>query len=256
MNEFRVIPVIDIKNGIAVHAKKGMRNFYKPLKSKFLTDASPKSLIKFYRNEWGFKEIYIADLDAIINEESSLSLLEDLISATPDTLILLDAGIRNLYDIINLKNLPNTKLILATESIESFEVIKDALRELGKENVILSIDMKNRKLISINPEIQNTPINKLIEKMIDMGVNEFILLDLLRIGSKCGCYDDLYGELRDAFPQVSFIIGGGVRDFDDLLFLKKRGFNGALVATAIHEGILDKDQIKLLNSAQVESDLP
>ena len=44
---------------------------------------------------------------------------------------MLDAGIRNLYDIIQFKNLGLSKLILATETIESFDVVDDAISELG-----------------------------------------------------------------------------------------------------------------------------
>jgi phosphoribosylformimino-5-aminoimidazole carboxamide ribotide isomerase len=32
------------------------------------------------------------------------------------------------------------------------------------------------------------------------------------------------------------ILGGGVKDEDDLRILEKRGFSGVLVATAVHNG--------------------
>ena len=36
----------------------------------------------------------------------------------------------------------------------------------------------------------------MVDKIYEKGVKEIILLDLIRIGSKEGCYDDLYEDIH------------------------------------------------------------
>ena len=75
MTKFRVIPVIDILNSKAVHAKKGKRELYKPLNSKIIPTSEPFRIIKTLNNSYEFDEFYIADLDSIMNRNPNLALL-------------------------------------------------------------------------------------------------------------------------------------------------------------------------------------
>jgi len=47
-------------------------------------------------------------------------------------------------------------------------------------------------------------------------------------------------DLRAALPGVDLIAGGGVRDQADLDRLAAAGANGALVATALHRGVIGR----------------
>jgi phosphoribosylformimino-5-aminoimidazole carboxamide ribotide isomerase len=44
--------------------------------------------------------------------------------------------------------------------------------------------------------------------------------------------------------KLEVLIGGGIRDIQDLRELKKLGVSGALVATALHDGKLKVDELK------------
>ena len=73
MKNFNVIPVLDILNSEAVHAVKGERNKYKPLKSKLFNSSDPLEILKILSYNFQFTEIYIADLDAIIKKKTKFS---------------------------------------------------------------------------------------------------------------------------------------------------------------------------------------
>ena len=62
----KVIPVIDILNGVAVHAIRGERSNYKPLQSSLFKSADPVDVAGVFKT-LGFRELYVADLDAIID---------------------------------------------------------------------------------------------------------------------------------------------------------------------------------------------
>jgi phosphoribosylformimino-5-aminoimidazole carboxamide ribotide isomerase len=244
MNGFRIIPVIDIMNGIAVHANKGLRNEYQPIHMKFSQSSKPKDLLAFYLQKFHFTEAYIADLDSIIREKPNLEILSEIIHESTLN-IMLDAGIRNLYDIIQFKNLGVDKLILATETIESFGVIDDAVSEIGPEKIIVSIDMKKQHLICECKEFAEMDINSIITQVKKRGISEIILLDLSKIGSLSGGGSSNYTSIRKNHPDLSIIIGGGVKNIQDIHRLKDQGFNGALIATALHKGIISPELVNI-----------
>ncbi len=243
MNRFRIIPVIDIMNGIAVHANKGLRNEYQPIHMNFSQSSKPQDLLYIFSHEFNFTETYIADLDSIIREKPNIDLLRKIVQETPLS-IMLDAGIRNLYDIMQFKKLGLSKLILATETIDSFDVIDDAISELGKEKIIVSIDMKKQNLISGNAEIANMDIDSIIHEVSIRGISEIILLDLAKIGSLSGGSHSNYESIRSSHPNITIIIGGGVKDINDISALNQQGFNGALIATALHKGIITPHKVR------------
>ena len=49
-SHFRVIPVLDIKNGQAVHAVAGIRSHYRPLQSILHPSCEPLELARAYRD--------------------------------------------------------------------------------------------------------------------------------------------------------------------------------------------------------------
>ena len=61
------------------------------------------------------------------------------------------------------------------------------------------------------------------------------MLDLDRVGSGEGVDFGLLKKIRRHFKR-SLLVGGGVRNIDDLLKLKEMGIDGVLLATALHSG--------------------
>src|SRR5574337_623762 len=71
----QVIPVIDIMRGIAVHARRGERMTYRPIRSVLLQEADPVALLGAYRDILESKMVYIADLDAIMGKGENLAII-------------------------------------------------------------------------------------------------------------------------------------------------------------------------------------
>ena len=71
----RLIGVIDVKDGHAVHARGGRRETYAPVSKAAGTsiDGDPVRLARVYLDTFGIDDIYIADLDAIASNYRFLS---------------------------------------------------------------------------------------------------------------------------------------------------------------------------------------
>jgi len=54
----------------------------------------------------------------------------------------------------------------------------------------------------------------------------------------------LITELHAAFPGLELLAGGGVRDAGDLRALADAGAAGALVATALHRGVIGPRELR------------
>src|SRR5439155_22537904 len=82
---------------------------------------------------------------------------------------------------------------------------------------------------------------------VRLGVRRILILDLAGVGVSQGVSTTgLCTRLREAFPYLQIVTGGGVRGSEDLRQLKAIGVNAVLVASALHDGLLirqDLDEI-------------
>ena len=74
----KIIPVIDILNGRVVHAIKGQRHNYQPLESVLFKSTEPLEVAKGFK-ALGFTELYVADLDAIIDCSTDFEVFKRIV---------------------------------------------------------------------------------------------------------------------------------------------------------------------------------
>jgi phosphoribosylformimino-5-aminoimidazole carboxamide ribotide isomerase len=229
----KVIPVIDILNGVVIHAVRGQRKEYKPLQSILTSVTAPLEVAKAFK-DLGFTEIYIADLDAIISCSIDFSIHKQ-IAAQTGLKLLVDGGITSIERAQNLLDSGVSKVVVGTETLQRKGFIKDAIKRFGSQRVILSLDLKGEKvMVKLGFDGCVTPLC-LLREFKSMGVEQVIVLDLARVGSGEGVNVDFLKRVI-AEIGVDVYVGGGVRDINDLVELQKIGVSGALVATALHNG--------------------
>ncbi|MFW9828261.1 MAG: HisA/HisF-related TIM barrel protein [Candidatus Thorarchaeota archaeon] len=241
MKNFKIVPVIDLLNSNVVHAKKGERKKYKPLKSHLFQTSNPIEIINRIKQEFDLYEFYIADLDSILYREVNFRIIKEILKI-PEIEIILDPGIINIKEIIQFIELKIKGLILGLETIKNLEVISKALSILNPDNIILSIDMYKGKILSKVKEIINKNPLELIQKINARGVKKIILLDLYRVGQRVGGIPPIYIDILHDFDG-EVLVGGGIRDYEDLLAYKKQNFSGVLIATALYDGTISSEQL-------------
>lgn len=242
MSPFRIIPVLDILNSKAVHAKKGERAKYKPLNLKLIQSSTPIDILKVLVQEFRFEEFYLADLDAIIKKKPNFQLLLKILDI-PHIKVMLDPGIGKKEDLLAYSKLKLNKLILGLETMENLDVITEGIEIFGQNKIIVSIDMYKEKIISGIKQIKSQNAKQIIKTVEKLGVREVILLDLFRVGQKMGGIPPLYLEIRKVFTG-NLLIGGGIKNFNDLLMYKDNAFSGVLIATALYDGSIDIEKVK------------
>lgn len=225
--KIRVIPVLDIKEGIVVKAERGNREFYKPLSTIICDSNDPVDIAKAYQN-LGFCEIYVADLDAINKGKINYNLLNSIRKIGLKTIA--DIGIKNKDILEKLKAIDITP-VLATESIQSLNFLESCM----DYDIIFSIDTKRGVLLNN----LGLSLNELIEYLKSKNkIREYILLDLYEVGAEQGPNLELCKRILEKL-NGDILYGGGVGSIDDIITLEKMGLSGVLVGSVIHSGRLD-----------------
>jgi HisA/HisF family protein len=232
----RVVPVIDLKDGTAVHAVRGERERYRPVSSSIGgEDGDALALARGFGAELGLDELYVADLDAIGGGSANTALLAALAA---EARVMVDAGVSEPAAARALLDLGAHRVIVGSETLPSAAALEHLLAELPDGVLILSIDLREGSLLSPDPELAGLPALDAVARLHRPSLREAIVLDLARVGSGAGPDVGLIGEIHAAFPDLELLAGGGVRDVEDLRALDDAGAAGALVATALHRGVI------------------
>jgi phosphoribosylformimino-5-aminoimidazole carboxamide ribotide isomerase len=206
----RVVGVIDLQGGTAVHAVRGERERYRPL-------GDPLVVARRY----GVEELYVADLDAISGGAVQTALIEAL---AREARIMVDAGTADPQALLDLGV---DRVVVGTETLTSAALPPDA---------VLSVDLREGRVLSRHPQLAGLPALDAVAVLRPQ--REVIVLDLARVGTSSGPDVALIAEIHAAFPDLELLAGGGVRDTDDLRALADAGAAGALVATALLRGAI------------------
>ena len=236
----RVIPVIDVRNRIAVHARQGRRAEYRPLESTLCEGCDPTAIAKVF-HQLGFREAYLADLDAIIDGRPNLDLYGQ-IERNAKISLMVDAGVNSIDKAKQLLESGASKAIVGTETLTSPEQIPLLLQYFDRR-IILSLDLMSGRLLTQAHELTAMSAVEAAVHFQRSGITELILLDLGRVGSGLAPDFKLVKEIRERY-ESTLLVGGGVRDVSDLERLKSIGADGSLIATALHSGAISSDQLR------------
>jgi len=240
----RIIPVIDLMGGKVVHAVRGERERYKPLRSVLVDSPDPLRVALAFKR-LGLKELYVADLDAICSTGRNLNTVEQIASrAEPE--LMVDAGFRRANEVEGYVNMGIEKIVLATETLESFDEVQKVITKYDVR-VVASIDLKFGQVVARSGSML-LPLKELVRRFEAYGASEILLLSQNRVGTGQGAS---YEPLKEALScaTVPIIVGGGVRDITDIRRLQNEGASGCLIATALHKGIIKEGQLRYFSVA-------
>jgi phosphoribosylformimino-5-aminoimidazole carboxamide ribotide isomerase len=149
-----------------------------------------------------------------------------------------DAGVNEPARAQTLLELGVHRVIVGSETLSGPDALDRLLAELPDGALVLSLDLRDGRVLSPDPQLAGVPAIDALARLHRVGLREAIVLDLARVGSGAGPDVALIAELHDAFPDLELLAGGGVRTIDDLRALEGAGAAGALVATALHRGVI------------------
>jgi phosphoribosylformimino-5-aminoimidazole carboxamide ribotide isomerase len=243
----QVIPVIDIRRGIAVHARGGERGRYRPVQSCLTPSADPLMLLERLHAAFQCEEVYVADLDALEEIGENLAVVAALADHVGGVRLLVDAGVRSPADAERLLDLGVTHVVLASETSAGPHEIAEIARAVGFERVVCSLDVRQRSVVWGSPASPLRSPADALASLGQRGVRSVIILEMDRIGAETGVDVHFLAPLIQRHREMRILVGGGVRDIRDLLMLRDIGAAGALVGTALHRGTISRENLGVLS---------
>jgi phosphoribosylformimino-5-aminoimidazole carboxamide ribotide isomerase len=223
----QIVPVLDLRDGIVVHARRGDRASYAPLRSSLFMGCDPPSALQALVRACNAPAVYIADLDAITCRSPQRALLLALREHSPVP-IWLDAGFDDAEAALEA-HAAGFIPVMGSESLRDSSPIAAMADRLPSDAWLLSLDADAqgpRDPAGVLQQTQHWP-------------QRVIAMDLSRVGSEAGGVGDWLMRCRALAPSRDWIAAGGVRNRNDLDALAAVGVDTALVATALHAGSLD-----------------
>ncbi|MDB4755849.1 HisA/HisF-related TIM barrel protein [Pirellulaceae bacterium] len=238
-----------------VHAIAGKREDYRPIKHSRFDTRSTRVLCSDLIQEFHPKYFYLADLDAITGSGNALNQIHSLLDLP--THFLIDYGIRDIHGwrqlYSRLKNHDRWSAILASETIESLDLIDEISNDIPPDQLFFSIDF-NKGRLTTSPALGEIDFFSLIKELKSRGVRQLILLEVSSVGTATSpveqiiaSYDQINSIFQSASPRdplFKVFAGGGLNCWQDLQRCRNSGMDGVLLATALHNGKIRREHLE------------
>lgn len=216
-----LVLAMDLRQNLVVHGKSGNRESYRPLDWGLSPTAEPLEYLAAIQPKY----LYIADLDRIEGTGSHDSLVKHCAETVCTCYV--DRGCRSFDDMLSGTNIRN---IIGTETGGS-----DLSRYQGG---YLSIDVKGDRVIPSG----KTPEEFLADAQ-EWHFDGIIILNIGSVGTESGIDAKELTKQRAAYSG-RLLYGGGVASVNDLEIISAAGFDGAIIATALHRGQIPIEWIR------------
>jgi phosphoribosylformimino-5-aminoimidazole carboxamide ribotide isomerase len=247
----RVIGVLDLKAGRAVHAVAGRRDEYRAVRSALGPEGDAVEIATAYRARLGLDALYVADLDAIAVGAPQGGLVRDVIAAFRQAApggeaanVWLDAGISTVVAARDAIEDGASRAVIGLETLGALTELTSLVEELGASRLTFGLDLRDGEPVARNASDCQARPTELVTRARAMGVRSFLVLDLARVGTGRGVDLALLRDVRAAAPDAELLAGGGVRGREELERLALAGVHGALVATALLDGTLSAADVE------------
>jgi len=238
----QVIPVIDLSGGRVVHARRGQRELYQPLRSSLCAGCEPLAVVEGLLQLHAFEVLYVADLDAIQGTGDNRSALRVIGRAFPGLSIWLDAGFADGAACRDWLTTGNGQLVLGSEAQADTALLEQLARSGDADRVILSLDFRGDGFVG----------PPALLRRVDLWPRRLIAMTLARVGSGEGPDLERLRSLQANAAGRQLYAAGGVRDLSDLRRLAMMGVAGVLVASALHDGSLGPAELERARAGSFE----
>ena len=172
-----------------------------------------------------FKETKLGTFWSIFVDDK---LIEDIAMAYPNCEFWVDAGLEF------IKKTPacsNIKTVLGSENTFTEEQLANFI--LNNPDIILSLDFNETGLIE----------NTYLLQRPELWPQRLIVMMLHRVGSNKGIDTEQLNAVQSMGIDKEIYSAGGVRNIKDLLKLKQNRIKGVLLASALHNGSIAKEEL-------------
>jgi phosphoribosylformimino-5-aminoimidazole carboxamide ribotide isomerase len=237
----RILPVLDLLNGRVVRGVGGRRQEYRPVVSRLTASSAPLDVARAFAAHFGLTELYLADLDAIAGAEPALPTYAALLAE--GFRLWVDAGVAGVGRARALAGAGVTDVVVGLETVAGPAALAEIADTFG-DRVVFSLDLRGGVPVQSGGAWDGPDAWSIAAQAVALGVRRLLVLDLARVGDGAGTgTEELCARLAAEYPEVEVSAGGGVRGPADLRRLRDCGVRAVLMASALHDGALRREDL-------------
>jgi phosphoribosylformimino-5-aminoimidazole carboxamide ribotide isomerase len=235
----KIIPVIDLKAGLVVHARRGDRDSYQPIVSPLCRGSRPVDVVAGMLDVHPFDTLYIADLGAIQGHGAHVAEIAALAAAFPRLHLWVDSGLGDLASCRAWLSRGLGTLVVGSEAVADPAAVRQLRDETLAGRLVLSLDFQGDRFLG-PPELAT---------LVECWPTRLIAMTLSQVGSGAGPDFARLDDIGRRAGGRQIFAAGGVRGGEDLLELARRGISGVLVASALHDRRIGRAEIEAADAA-------
>ena len=238
----KIIPVVDLRNGVVVRAVAGDRANYKQLDNAVFKSNDLCRIIEVLLKLSRSNILYVANLNGIAGDDSYDCILYEIMRKFSKVEIWVDNGFRDLGELRSFRNGfynwsekkgyspcsgENLVPVFGTETITDNASYKKIFSTL--DEAVLSIDKKNNVILGLVT----------IDTILGLLPKRVILMNLDKVGTDSGPDLSWLKNMTQKNLKVEFFGAGGLRDLDDYEIVARYKAAGWLVGSALFNSMMD-----------------
>ncbi len=228
-----IVPAIDIKDGRCV------RLFQGDYEKVEVFSEDPVDVAKKWE-DLGAKLIHVVDLDGAregrgVNKE----VVKKIVKAV-NIDIEIGGGMRS-EELVKEYFSMGVKRVVIGSMIFKNQSLAKTLFTIYPDRIIPSLDIRNKR-VAISGWLEDTmfTIDDAIPYLESFGVEEIIVTDIKRDGTLEGFDTALLDYLSERYPNLRFIVGGGITSIEDLEKISMFPMVvGVIIGKALYTGKID-----------------
>ena len=230
--------MLDLAHGQVVRGVRGERAAYRPIVSTLVAGSDPLAiaaalLLPATAGCESAAPLYVADLDAIQGGEAQIGTLRRLLGLRDDLWLWLDAGLSGVAAGAALRDAlgaggERVRLVYGSESLAAGSASEGLADD---PQAILSLDCRLARPLDPAGLWSHPPL----------WPRTIIAMTLDRVGAAAGPDLSTLARLRALAPDRVWVGAGGIRDRGDLHAAATTGASAWLVASALHDGTLQRE---------------
>jgi phosphoribosylformimino-5-aminoimidazole carboxamide ribotide isomerase len=221
-----VIPAVDVLGGSVVRLFRGDYDA--------VTTYSDEPAVVASR--WvldGATIVHVVDLEGARSGDPSSALWRDLGEAGVPFQV--GGGIRDVERAREAIACGASRVVIGSAAVHEPAVLAAIVDAVGPPGVVAAIDVRAGMAVGSGWLDGGVSVSTVAGRVADAGVQLALVTGIERDGAMDGPNTEILATVRDAAPDLSLIVSGGVGSLDDLKMLRDKGYEAVIVGRALYE---------------------
>ena len=226
----KILPAIDL------YEKKAVRLLHGDYTKMTVYSENPLDVARAFEAE-GAEIIHIVDLEgAKLGTTSNIDVIEQIVKNT-SLFCEVGGGIRDIETVEKYINIGVDRVIIGTAAVTDEAFLFEAVSRFGSK-IATGADFRDG-YIAIKGwlDITDLTLEKFLERMCEMSVDNVIVTDISKDGAMRGANIALYRELSQKY-NIKITASGGVSSLSDVVELRNAEIYGAIIGKAYYTGAI------------------